>query len=51
MAGKGDTPRKVDKKKYSKNYDAIRWKSKEYERLKGCTCKKKRGVIQCKNIQ
>ena len=27
-AGKGDTPRPVNRKRYDKNFQAIRWKSK-----------------------
>jgi len=28
MAGKGDKPRRVDKKRYDRNFAAIQWKSK-----------------------
>ena len=34
-AGKGDTPRKVDKNKYDKNFDEIDWsKHKKTEEVK-----------------
>ena len=31
-AGKGDTPRPVDKKTYDKNYDKIKWGEKKEEK-------------------
>jgi hypothetical protein len=34
MNGKGDKPRPVDKKAYSKNCDAIKWKEKPKKKKK-----------------
>jgi hypothetical protein len=34
MNGKGDTPRRVDRKKWERNFDAIRWRSKKLKTRK-----------------
>jgi hypothetical protein len=40
QAGKGDSPRPVNKKTYNSNYEEIAWKNKESGSLKSQTAKK-----------
>lgn len=43
-AGKGDTPRVVNKKVWDKNYDSINWNHKKY--LKCNDCKKEKEDVE-----
>ena len=52
MAGKGDTPRKVDCKRYGANHDAINWPSRSVKRSGGVVAEIKRVIDeQCKGVE
>ena len=46
-AGKGSSPRQVDKARYDKNFDEIKWKKKKCKHgyAKGINCK------NCNNLE